>query len=411
MVECPLAEESTVERCCAAGFTPTTVSWSRGRAYNRKDQPTTGIREDDMAALLQTVPDADDPRSFELEGVETSIGRSDRCTIQVDDKAISRTHAVVRKTDEGYLVVDKGSANGTFVNGNKVEEHLLADGDTLLVGSTIFRFVDPPDPEATVLLKAADMVAEAEAAHGRSGKPAPPPAQAAPSSRPAAASAATPPPRPAASPKPAPTGGPPSPPPAPAAKAPPRPAAGGPPPMAPPASKAAGPPQAPAVVPPRMAPSPPPLVHPPPVGATPGPYAGFWIRVLACLVDSLILLLVMGVIVAPAIAVSLIAKDSPGFVVVAVSLISTLLALAVNLLYVLYFWARKGATPGKSVLGLKILREDGATPMGWGKAALRLLGYLVSGAIMDIGFIMVAFTDRKRGLHDMIAGTVVVRTR
>ena len=49
--------------------------------------------------------------------------------------------------------------------------------------------------------------------------------------------------------------------------------------------------------------------------------------------------------------------------------------------------------------------------LGYGAALLRLIGYLASAMILYVGFLMVAFTDRKRGLHDMIAGTVVVRVR
>jgi uncharacterized RDD family membrane protein YckC len=108
--------------------------------------------------------------------------------------------------------------------------------------------------------------------------------------------------------------------------------------------------------------------------------------------------------------IGFIAQRSPGLGFVLISL-TWLVAAAVAFGYVLYFWAFRGATIGKKVLGLRILREDGVEPMGWGKAGMRLLGYMASGFILYIGFIMVAFTDRKRGLHDMIAGTVVIKTR
>ncbi len=56
------------------------------------------------------------------------------------------------------------------------------------------------------------------------------------------------------------------------------------------------------------------------------------------------------------------------------------------------------------------MSENGA-PLGFGGALIRLLGYMLSSLIFCIGYLMVAFTDRKRGLHDMIAGTVVIYDR
>jgi len=86
-----------------------------------------------------------------------------------------------------------------------------------------------------------------------------------------------------------------------------------------------------------------------------------------------------------------------------------LLTFAIGLFYNLYFVGTRGATPGKKILNLRIIREDGIEPVGYGKAFLRLLGYILSGMIFYIGFIMIAFTDRKRGLHDMVAGTNVIK--
>jgi uncharacterized RDD family membrane protein YckC len=86
------------------------------------------------------------------------------------------------------------------------------------------------------------------------------------------------------------------------------------------------------------------------------------------------------------------------------------LAILVPVFYLLIPWANSGATLGKRVCGLRIQNQDGG-PLGYGTALLRLVGYVASAMILYVGFVMVAFTDRKRGLHDMIAGTVVVRVR
>jgi uncharacterized RDD family membrane protein YckC len=67
----------------------------------------------------------------------------------------------------------------------------------------------------------------------------------------------------------------------------------------------------------------------------------------------------------------------------------------------------KGATPGKELLGLRVVAEDGSSPIPLGSALRRALGYLLSVASLGIGFLMVAFGGR--GLHDRIAGTRVVK--
>jgi uncharacterized RDD family membrane protein YckC len=64
------------------------------------------------------------------------------------------------------------------------------------------------------------------------------------------------------------------------------------------------------------------------------------------------------------------------------------------------------ATPGKYVLGLKIT-DDFGNKISVGKSTVRYLGYIVSAITIYIGFIMVGFTENKRGLHDMIASTRV----
>ena len=68
-----------------------------------------------------------------------------------------------------------------------------------------------------------------------------------------------------------------------------------------------------------------------------------------------------------------------------------------------------GLTLGKWATGLRIERDDGG-PLGIGRALLRhFVGYPLSFALLGIGFVMAAVTVHGRGLHDIIAGTIVVR--
>ena len=69
-----------------------------------------------------------------LAGERMTIGRSRECEIVVDDPNVSRQHAEVRKTIEGWLIVDLGSTNGVKVNGKRVKDEVLRPGDTITLG-------------------------------------------------------------------------------------------------------------------------------------------------------------------------------------------------------------------------------------------------------------------------------------
>ncbi len=76
----------------------------------------------------------------------------------------------------------------------------------------------------------------------------------------------------------------------------------------------------------------------------------------------------------------------------------------------LFGWAIWGATPGKRLCKLHLsVGKDSHAGIGFPRALLRILGYLLSGLLLGIGFLMIAFSKSKRGLHDLIAGTEVHR--
>jgi hypothetical protein len=81
-----------------------------------------------------------DGRRLELGPEPTRIGRLPDCRISLSDPQVSRHHAEVRVSHQGYEVVDLGSTNGTLVNGVIVKEHELHDGDVILVGATSIRY-------------------------------------------------------------------------------------------------------------------------------------------------------------------------------------------------------------------------------------------------------------------------------
>jgi uncharacterized RDD family membrane protein YckC len=124
-------------------------------------------------------------------------------------------------------------------------------------------------------------------------------------------------------------------------------------------------------------------------------YAGFWIRLVAFIVDAVILTVID-------ILITLIIEGAGA---------RFLIGLLIGIVYDVGFWvANDGATPGKMVMGVKVQMANGE-PIDVGPALLRYLGYYVSAILLGIGFFMIAFTPHKRGLHDYIAGTVVIKTR
>ena len=86
-----------------------------------------------------------------------------------------------------------------------------------------------------------------------------------------------------------------------------------------------------------------------------------------------------------------------------------LLIVGLNLLitvgYNVGFWMMSGQTPGKRVLGVRVIRTDG-TRLRLGNALRRQVGYWIS-SIFYLGFLWILFDNRRQGLHDKIAGTVV----
>jgi uncharacterized RDD family membrane protein YckC len=86
----------------------------------------------------------------------------------------------------------------------------------------------------------------------------------------------------------------------------------------------------------------------------------------------------------------------------------------ISLLALLYFpfsWARGGQTPGMRVAGIRVVRDRDGGRVGWGAAILRLIGWWVSAAVLYIGFAWILIDARRRGWHDLIAGTCVISTK
>jgi len=80
--------------------------------------------------------------------------------------------------------------------------------------------------------------------------------------------------------------------------------------------------------------------------------------------------------------------------------------LIVTISYDIGFWLLAGQTPGKRMMGLRILRSDG-TRLHLANAVRREIGYALSG-ILFLGYLWILFDNRRQGFHDKLAGTIVV---
>jgi uncharacterized RDD family membrane protein YckC len=132
--------------------------------------------------------------------------------------------------------------------------------------------------------------------------------------------------------------------------------------------------------------------------AVSGAKAGFWIRFLAILIDSVILF-VINIIIA-----AILGSSSAGR-----SGIQTLLGL----IYYVYFWSSASPWPGQTVgnklLNIRVIKTDGSD-LSIVVALIRYVGLVVSILVIFIGVIWAAFDPNKQGWHDKIAGTYVVKT-
>ena len=80
-------------------------------------------------------------RAFEVHKDRMSIGRSRESDIALDDDAVSRVHAMLTRDEAGaYRIRDQNSANGTFVNSQRISEYVLEDGDEIRVGLMVLEF-------------------------------------------------------------------------------------------------------------------------------------------------------------------------------------------------------------------------------------------------------------------------------
>ncbi len=163
--------------------------------------------------------------------------------------------------------------------------------------------------------------------------------------------------------------------------------------------------------------------------------AGFWIRLLALIIDGILFALFKGALNFILMAMGLIREATEAekqlleemakngatpaeilgaslhMVVQSGAIVGTSVHLLLSIIIAVSFVALKGGTPGKLALGLKIQESSTGKIPSWWRAFIReVVGkYFLWPLTLGIGALMTGFTEKKRGLHDIAAGTVVIK--
>lgn len=135
--------------------------------------------------------------------------------------------------------------------------------------------------------------------------------------------------------------------------------------------------------------------------------AGFWVRLLATLVDTMLLTVFV------TLPLTLIYGPQDYFLgeQIFLGFWDVVLGYIMPVLLTIWFWIRFLGTPGKLLLKLQVVDAKSMIALTVWQAIGRYLGYFVSILVFFMGFFWVAFDRRKQGLHDKLAGTLVIKKR
>jgi uncharacterized RDD family membrane protein YckC len=132
-------------------------------------------------------------------------------------------------------------------------------------------------------------------------------------------------------------------------------------------------------------------------------YGGFGVRLVAYLVDLLWIVPLSGLLYWLGYGSEMMDPESPTrpFTELLVNLAAAAIVVA--------FWVKRQATPGKMLMGLRIVDASSGGPVPLGRYVVRYLGYILSGLILMLGYLWIIWDPKRQGWHDKLAGTVVVR--
>jgi uncharacterized RDD family membrane protein YckC len=141
-------------------------------------------------------------------------------------------------------------------------------------------------------------------------------------------------------------------------------------------------------------------------------YAGFWIRLVARLIDFLVIGVPIGMILGIQSWLLAGAESMNDNLVTALIVLADLPIIVGPALYLTLLWSKRGATLGQGLLGLRVVDAASGSPITLYQAWVRLFGQIVDIMLLGlpIGYVLAAFDSHKQAWHDKIAGTVVLRS-
>lgn len=137
-------------------------------------------------------------------------------------------------------------------------------------------------------------------------------------------------------------------------------------------------------------------------------YVGFWARVGASIIDTVLLLLVITPLLISIYGWAYFDAQQTQFVAGPADVLISWIFPAV---VIIFFWLRKQATPGKMMVSARVVDAVTGNSLSTGQSIGRYLAYFVSTIPFGLGLLWVAFDAKKQGWHDKLAGTVVVRAK
>ena len=134
----PTAGETTIIGMPAIAIPVTTATATGDRPLTQEDLDTIARLAEGTALLISTRGAVTGSR-YLLDEDEVTVGRDPSADLLLDDSTVSRAHAVFRRIEGVYHVIDAGSLNGTYVNRQRVDDQALRNGDEIMIGK--FRLV------------------------------------------------------------------------------------------------------------------------------------------------------------------------------------------------------------------------------------------------------------------------------
>ena len=117
-------------------------------------------------ACLFVIQGRDQGKRYELDALPVGVGREATNAVRLHDVEVSRRHAQIVQADANFKLVDLGSSNGTFVNEQRIDQHVLQTGDRVQVGRTLMIFTGNEDRSSVDLAAEVDIVERGPASDG-----------------------------------------------------------------------------------------------------------------------------------------------------------------------------------------------------------------------------------------------------